>query len=247
MKEPRQTSRQLYEAARGALSFSVYARRQPEIGRLIREVRDENLTYLLPRNLADLADAVEEIDSAALPGAIVEAGTALGGSAIVLARVKESGRPLKLYDTFGMIPPPSQRDGRDVHERYQQIAAGRSKGLGGDTYYGYRTDLAGEVRASLERHGVDLGRDHVTLHQGLFEDALEVDYPVALAHIDADWYDSVTTCLVQIAPRLERGGRLVIDDYDTWSGARRAVDDFFRTRRSDYDFVRRSRLNIIRR
>ena len=35
---------------------------------------------------------------------------------------------MKVYDVFGMIPPPSEQDGADVHERYAKIAARRGKG-----------------------------------------------------------------------------------------------------------------------
>ena len=52
---------------------------------------------------------------------------------------------MKVYDVFGMIPPPGERDGADVHQRYATIAAGASKGIGGETYYGYRDDLLAEV------------------------------------------------------------------------------------------------------
>ena len=48
---------------------------------------------------------------------------------------------MKVYDVFGMIPPPGEHDGADVHERYAKIAAGDARGVGGETYYGYRDDL----------------------------------------------------------------------------------------------------------
>ena len=50
---------------------------------------------------------------------------------------------MKVYDVFGMIPPPGEKDGADVHQRYATIAGGASKGIGGETYYGYRDDLLG--------------------------------------------------------------------------------------------------------
>jgi asparagine synthase (glutamine-hydrolysing) len=74
-----------------------------------------------------------------------------------------------------------------------------------------------------------------------------VDEPVALAHIDAAWYQSVRTCLERIEPKLSQGGVLVIDDYDQWSGCRKAVEEYFADKRDRYQFVRRSRLHIVRR
>ena len=72
---------------------------------------------------------------------MIEAGTARGGSAIVMAAAKAPDRPMKVYDVFGMIPPPTEHDGADVHGRYAKIAGGEAKGVGGETYYGYRDDL----------------------------------------------------------------------------------------------------------
>jgi hypothetical protein len=211
----------------------------------ITRVRDEHLTYLKPDNLRDLARVVADLERDKLPGVLLEAGTALGGSAIVIAAAKSPARPLKVYDVFGMIPPPGERDGQDVHDRYAAIAGGRAKGVGGETYYGYRDDLREEVAASFARLGVPTGEHDVELIAGLFEDTITLDEPVALAHLDGDWYESTMTCLARIAPLLVPGGRIVLDDYDKWSGCRAAVDEFF-SGRGGFHFERRSRLHVVR-
>jgi hypothetical protein len=226
--------------------IAEFRKANPSIGRVIKRVRDAGLTFLSEAALVGLAKAVTEVDRDAVEGSMLEAGTALGGSAVVLAAAKARPRPLSLFDTFGMIPPPSDKDGADVHERYEVIASGRSKGIDGSEYYGYRADLLGEVRQSLANFGFPAEENNVSLVRGLYEDTLHVDGPVALAHIDCDWYDSVTTCLQRIVPYLSPGGRLVIDDYETWSGAHDAVEDFF-ANLSGFEFQHRARLHIIRR
>jgi hypothetical protein len=146
---------------------------------------------------------------------------------------------------FGMIPPPSEMDGPDVHRRYAAISSGNSKGIHGETYYGYRDDLMTEVIESFSRSGLEIGENNVELIKGLFEDTLVVDEPVALAHLDGDWYASTMTCLTRIAPRLSVGGRIVLDDYDTWSGCRTAVNEYF-AGRPGFRFEHRGRLHIVR-
>lgn len=84
------------------------------------------------------------------------------------------------------------------------------------------------------------------LVKGLFQDTLHINEPVAFAHIDGDWYESVMVCLQRIAPHLVRGGVLVIDDYDDWSGCRKAVDEYFSDKQHLYTFIRKSRLHIVR-
>ena len=207
----------------------------------------DHLTYLDRGALFDLIELVQRADSYKLPGIVIETGCALGGSAIAITSAKSPARVFRVYDTFGLIPPPSSKDGKDVADRYQEIISGKSKGIAGETYYGYRSDLLSSVDRAFRRHGYPVEENSVQLIQGLFEETLTGDDPVALAHIDCDWYESVMTCLIRIAPRLAPGGTLVLDDYQHWSGCRRAVDDFFRTRRSDFVFKTRDRLHITKR
>jgi Macrocin-O-methyltransferase (TylF) len=70
---------------------------------------------------------------------------------------------------------------------------------------------------------LSLERDHVLLIPGFFDDALRVSEPVAVAHIDADWHDSVMKCLRRIGPDLVAGGRFVTDDYHSYSGCRLSI------------------------
>ena len=214
---------------------------------VVRQVRKRRLTYLGYDALSDLERAVHRLESAGVPGIIVEAGCALGGSTVVLASAKRPDRPLRAYDVFGMIPPPSAVDGHDIQARYRTVVRGESRGIEGDRYYGYEDDLRGKVESALRSFGLDLEERRIELVEGLFQETLRLDGPVALAHIDADWYESVKTCLERIAPHLPAGGVLVVDDYDHWSGCRKAVDEFFADKRDRFAFVRRARLHIVRR
>ncbi len=218
---------------------------EPALERVIDGVRREHLSYLDTVSLRTLAATVKSLEDAKIEGIIIETGTALGGSAITMAAAKSTARRMRVYDVFGMIPPPSAEDGPDVHRRYAAITEGTSKGILGDTYYGYRQDLKAEVTDAFSRRGLEVGENNIELVQGLFEDTLVVDEPVALAHLDGDWYASTMTCLTRIAPRLSVGGRIVVDDYDTWSGCRTAVHEYF-AGRPGFRFEYRGRLHIVR-
>ena len=238
------TARAELRDVQGRLAELSYAL-PPEVEETIARVRAEHLTYLKPNGLRELASIVRDVETANLPGLLIEAGTALGGSAIVMATAKSVGRPMKVYDVFGMIPPPTEHDGADVHERYRKISGGQAKGVGGETYYGYRDDLYGEVTESFGRLGVPAADHNIELIQGLFEDTIRLDEPVAFAHLDGDWYESTMTCLERIAPLLVPGGRIVLDDYYAWSGCRAAVDEYFADR-GDFRLEHRSKLHVIR-
>jgi hypothetical protein len=212
---------------------------------IIGSVRADSLTYLDDEALGDLFDAVRAIETQQSAGILIEAGCGLGGSAIVIAAAKSPARPFFVYDAFGMIPAPSDNDSADVHERYRVIRAGQAVGIGGNKYYGYEERLMDKVTDSFRRHGVPIEDNNIHLVKGLFQDTLRVHGSVALAHVDGDWYESVMTTLTRIEPNLAPQGLLVIDDYDAWSGCRKAVDEYFRDKKNRYEFIRKARLHIV--
>ncbi|WP_445638315.1 Macrocin O-methyltransferase [Nostoc sp. DSM 114161] len=216
------------------------------IPEIVNLVSANKLSYLSKDALNDLFECVTEIEKKGLNGILIEPGCALGGSAIVIATAKSKCRPLFVYDIFDMIPPPTEKDEADIHKRYEVIKSGQSEGIGGDIYYGYQKNLLDKVVENFRTYNVPVEENNVHLVKGLFEDVLRVEEPVALAHIDGDWYSSVMTCLQQIEPHVIRDGVLVIDDYYRWSGCRKAVDEYFADKRDKYRFVRKSRLHIVR-
>lgn len=196
-----------------------------------RAVRDEGLTYLTVEKLLRLEKLIDRVKAAKVPGDFVEFGVALGGTAIILARHAAGDRRFHGFDVFGMIPPPtSDKDDAASRERYDVIRSGKSEGINGETYYGYRKDLLKDVKDSFTRHGLAVDGDRIALHKGLFEDTLPhvPIHSIALAHVDCDWYDPVSYCLRSIAPRMSDGGAILLDDYNDYGGARAAVDDFCR-------------------
>ena len=212
-----------------------------------RAVRVRRLTYLRPERLRALERCAARVNRKRVVGDFVEAGLALGGSALVLAAHMGAGRRFHGFDVFGMIPPPSDRDPPEVHERYATIAAGRSNGIRGDVYYGYRDDLYAHVASTFAGFGMPVG-ERVRLYKGLFAETLHPEAPVALAHIDSDWFDPVDLCLRRIAPHLSRGGMMVLDDYDDYGGCRDAVDRFIAEHGGMFALVRLgSNVAVVRR
>ena len=195
---------------------------------LLKRIRACKLTYLSDRKLASLANTCSVIEEANLPGMFIEAGCALGGSAILIATMKNSTRPFFVYDVFGMIPPPTNEDTKDVHDRYRTIAEGNSVGIDGDKYYGYQENLYEVVQANLRSFGIDLEGQSVSLIKGLVQDTMQIIEPVAFAHVDVDWNEPVLTCLQRIFPSLVEGGSIILDDYHDWGGCRKATDEYLR-------------------
>lgn len=223
-------------------SFFLYFN-NPEIKR----IKKEGLSYLTDRALLEIKKAVNEIEARKVPGILIETGCALGGSAILIALTKNKSLPFYVYDVFDIIPPPSGKDGEDVINRYETIISGNSKGINNDKYYGYEDNLKSKVLATFQRFGVDPSINNVHLVEGLYQDTLKINQPVAFAHIDCDWYESVMTCLVQIVPNLSLGGKLIIDDYYDWSGCQIATDEYFANKEKEFKiFPKAKKLHIER-
>lgn len=217
----------------------------PRAFKVIVSVIRQKLTYLNPEALWDIYCAVEKCDKLDLGGRIMEAGCALGGSAIVMSAAKNPNRILEVYDVFGQIPPPAEgKDGDDAIERFEVIEAGDSKGVGKDKYYGYQEDLLGEVQDHFVSNDQDLSS--VNFVKGLYEDTMKPMEEIALAHLDCDWYKSVWTCLDRITPKLVVGGRMIIDDYDHWSGCKKAIDEFMEQNKGQYKIEQHNRVHIVK-
>ena len=212
-----------------------------------REVKRRHLTYLSDAKFLSLRHAIREI-ARNVPGDFVEYGIALGGSAVYLASETAGRRRFRGYDVFGMIPAPGEHDDGPSKERYEVIRSGRSKGIGGDPYYGYEQNLYSRVCATFESFGYPVDGVKVVLHRGLFEQTVRFapGDQVALAHIDCDWYDPVRLCLERTADVLHRGGFLILDDYNDYGGCRKAVDEFL-VADPRFELVRTSPHAVLRR
>lgn len=198
----------------------------PGARRLSKAIRESRLTFVSRKKLRRLGTAIYIASLSKDAGIYLEAGVALGGTAIFIAKRMPRNSELRLYDVFGMIPPPSEHDDADAISRYEVIASGQSKGIDGDPYYGYMNDLKSIVAENLRRFGVDPSTGVVTLVEGKFEDTLDLEVPVRFAHVDCDWYDSVVTCIDRIWPKLVNGGVMLFDDYRSYVGCQKAVDEF---------------------
>jgi asparagine synthase (glutamine-hydrolysing) len=196
---------------------------------LIESIRKDHLTYLTEQRLDRIASACASVENSGIPGIFIEAGCALGGSSILITSLKNQARPMIIYDMFGLIPPPTWQDPAEVHERYKIIAEGKSPGIGGDLYYGYLDNLMEVVRANFIKFGLDCEKNSVSFVRGLIQETMNINSPVAFAHIDVDWYEPVLTSLMRIFPNLSVGGSIIIDDYHDWGGCRKATDEYLTT------------------
>jgi len=196
-------------------------------------------TMLNRQRLVLLFELVRYCDKLKLPGSFVECGAWKGGAAGMMACAARKGgmeRDLHLFDVFGEIGEPDWRiDGeRAIREAGgMEHAQGRQQSIKGIYDRKGGPGTIDTCRELLEKK-INWSADHMHFHQGWFQETLpktgHVIGPIALLHIDADWYSSTKLCLDTLYDQVVSDGAVVIDDYGGYDGCRKAVDEFLASR-----------------
>jgi O-methyltransferase len=188
---------------------------------MARELRDEGrrlraagmdwplqgLTMVGLRRLDDLQACVEAVVRDGVPGDVIEAGAWRGGASMLARATLDS-----LGDERTVV----------VADSFQGFAAGAEENLAGFDFLAVPVE---EVRQSFARLGLDRGVEFVP---GFFEQTLAglAGRTWSLIRIDADTYEATRAALDALYPGLAPGGYVVLDDYGSFEGSRRAVDEF---------------------
>jgi O-methyltransferase len=158
-------------------------------------------------NLVRLAEIIEREN---IPGALVECGVLDGGmSALMAWATRASARPLHMFDAWEGLPDTTAEDGADARVWSGEVVGSPRR-----------------VAAVMRKLGVDAARLHY--HRGWFNDTFpHADIPhIALLHVDADFYEPTKLILARWYPHISPGGFIQFDDYDSFAGCRKAVDEF---------------------
>jgi asparagine synthase (glutamine-hydrolysing) len=86
---------------------------------MAKKVIEKRITYLGEARLTSIGACISDIKLNKIPGDFVEFGIALGGSGICIANELDDGRRYVGFDVFGMIPPPTDKDGPGPLARYE--------------------------------------------------------------------------------------------------------------------------------
>jgi hypothetical protein len=170
------------------------------------------------KRLANIQRCVEDVLRESVPGDFIEAGVWRGGAVIFMrGLLKAHGvddRCVWAADSFQGLPPPDA-------ERYPADKGDRLHKFG---------DIAAisqeSVRANFQRYG--LLDDQVRFLPGWFKDTLPGvrDNQWAMIRLDGDLYESTMDGLTNLYPSLSVGGYVIVDDYWTSPGCRKAVEDY---------------------
>ncbi|NDF12853.1 MAG: macrocin O-methyltransferase [Proteobacteria bacterium] len=167
-----------------------------------------------------------------IEGDFVECGVWKGGHAIAAKLMFEaygSAKNVVLYDTFTGMTAPTEFDKK----------AGNNESALPNFKRMQRTDHNIWCYTSLENVKQNFTNARADLSGVRFiagdvtktlTAAANLPNKIAVLRLDTDWYESTKIEMEVLYPLLSKGGVLIIDDYGTWIGARKAVDEYFTTR-----------------
>ncbi|MCC6824998.1 MAG: class I SAM-dependent methyltransferase [Acidobacteria bacterium] len=208
-------------------------------------------TMSTPIDMATLYELVIHLDRYNVEGDLVECGVWKGGSAGIMAAAslrgaKEAKRVLHLFDLFDDIvaPDPEKDAGRGVDE-INEFLKKKGKTLSdisaNETLTGIYDGHGGHGKVEIVRellvNKIRYPESKLCFHVGLFQDtvpAADDIGKIAMLRLDGDWYDSIKIPLDHLYDRVVKGGVVIIDDYWTYEGCRRAVDEFMEENKLTY-------------
>jgi O-methyltransferase len=209
---------------------------EDEANEFIRKVRP--FTMLPRQRLITLYQQVVFCERRKISGCFIECGVWKGGAValMALANMKNSATPrlIHLFDSFQEIcEPDASVDGERAIGEVKKWANGGSRGKL-EPIQGVYDSLGGpgslvENRELLEKY---IGYDPKFLHfhKGWFQETMPRDAngigKIAILRLDGDWYASTKICLEYLYDKVVPGGFVIIDDYGTYEGCRKAVDEF---------------------
>ncbi len=173
-----------------------------------------------------LIDCAARVNEKQIPGAFVECGVWRGGSAAILSEgAKNANRELWLFDSFEGMPEGTEED---TDENSEKLSTGRSSG----SLEAVGTNVAPEQWVShLLLNRFQYPKDNLHIRKGWFQNTTPKSKseigPIALLRLDGDFYESTKVCLDELYPQVSPGGIVILDDYQTFVGCRKAFEDYF--------------------
>lgn len=176
-----------------------------------------------------LYKSVEYIIKNNIKGDFVECGVANGGCAMIIAftlkKLSIDGRKIYLYDTYEGMAEPSEFDKTEgntinVQEKWKNNVSSE----GGNNWMRFTLET---VKENMQKTG--FSESQIVYVKGMVEDTVPQTIPseISLLRLDTDFYESTKHELEHLYPLLSKGGVLLLDDYGSWLGAKKAVDEYF--------------------
>jgi hypothetical protein len=167
------------------------------------------------RRMDNVQACIEDVLQNNIPGDLIETGAWRGGMTILMRGLLKmhgiTDRVVWVADSFEGLPvPDSEKDGWDV-SGVEILSVSLE-----------------QVRENFMKFG--LLDEQVQFLKGWFCDTLP-NAPIqklAILRLDGDMYSSTMDALINLYPKVSRGGYVIVDDYYSWPSCRQAVTDYLK-------------------
>jgi hypothetical protein len=188
----------------------------------------EKYTMTRKDRMYALYKAVEYIITAKIKGDFVECGVWKGGSMMLVAytllELNAANRKIYLYDTFTGMTEPTEDDYFISSKEPAHIlwAKGQKK-----NYNDWVIARLSEVKKNMFLTGYP--NKSIIFVKGKVEETIPKVTPsqIGILRLDTDFYTSTKHELKHLFPLLVKGGVLIVDDYGSFAGSKKAVDEYF--------------------
>ena len=165
-----------------------------------------------------IIDALRSVKG--LEGDVCEMGVAQGfTSALIANEIIDGDKKLWLYDSFEGLPMPTEKD-KLIDDIFN---------LGSIEQY-HKTMKHSQDSVVSNLRFVDFPNERTAVVPGFIEDLddeQKLPNMVSFAYLDFDFYEPIKLGLEKLHPKMNVGGKFVVDDYGFFSsGVKTAVDEF---------------------
>lgn len=173
-----------------------------------------------------LIQSLKHVKKLNLDGDLVECGVYKGGNLILMDKISQSlklNKKIYGYDTFEGMVAPSIHDKKFYGKSGLDIFKEKK-----ESKIPWMESSIDEVKTNISRY---CNLSQFRLIKGKVEDTLldinNLPEKISILRLDTDFYESTKIELEILYPRIVKYGILIIDDYGSWTGCRKAVDEYF--------------------
>jgi len=196
---------------------------------LINQVKEFSMCDY--KNLYLSTQVAKYVKEKNIEGDVVECGVWKGGNLMIfnsLIKFYEMKKQIFAYDTFEGMTKPSNID-LDFKGNLANDLLAKTKvySNNNDNIWCYST--LDNVKNNIKKITGEISNINFIKGDVLETLDIKINLPkkISILRLDTDFYESTKKELQVLFPLLQNGGILIIDDYGYWSGAKKAVDEYF--------------------
>jgi len=162
-----------------------------------------------------------------LPGSFVECGVFKGSSYTVFAMFRDllehsSSRHFIGFDTFARFPETDYVHDKSFRQAFVDAAGDQSIS---------KEQMLAVLQQKRIDHNIELIEGNIIKTVPAYIEK-HPELKISLLNLDTDIYEPAVTILKNLYPRIVEGGILILDDYGVAPGETKAVDDYFREKKT---------------